>query len=412
MKKSIKNVLMISILAIAGIFGASSIALNNKVDAEPVTEKAEAASVPSGVYVDISACQWNTWGASLSNIKAHFFKGSTSYTTWPGTSVSSATVNGTTYGYVAVPSGATQVIFNAWGGDRNQNKTEDLTIPTDGKILFKVTSFNTSSVQTGSWSNLDVMHPSSSLLSPSSTTARVFINNDSAHADWKSAVLGIRAWGGSSSTLNSKPVTASVYAVSWFDGNWSSVYYAYADIPNDCTAFQVVRLSGDSQSASVWSYSDSVTKGNTSFSCIYYLVGGSTDSMTLSPGGAKDDHAGSTLLQKVIESYDTCSSSNYNGYGDANELNTNFYSHADDWAKAQTGTSRGGSSVALSTHFDAMITRKAGGTYNGLANLGFTLFGAEEDMSTVIIIVASSVALLSVTALSILVIKKRKREQE
>ena len=356
-------------------------------------EKAEAASVPSGVYVDISACQWKTWGATLSNIKAHFFKGDTGYTTWPGTAVSSVSVNGKTYGYAAVPSGATQVIFNAWGGDSNQNKTGNLTIPTDGKLLFSVTSYNTSSVQTGAWSNLDVIHPTSSLLTPSNSTARVFINNDSAHQDWKSAVLGIRAWGGSCSTLNNKPVTASVYAVSWFDGNYDGVYYAYADIPNDCTAFQVVRLSTDAQSADVWSYSDSVTKGNTSFSCIYYLVGGSRDSMPLSAGGAKDDHAGSTLLQKVIEAYDTCSSSNYNGYGDANELNTNFYSHADDWAKSQNGTSRGGVSATLQTHFEAMINRKTNGISSGRSII---LLSTQATNNTIIVIVVIGAAAVAV----------------
>ena len=41
-----------------------------------------------------------------------------------------------------------------------------------------------------------------------------------------------------------------------------------------------------------------------------------------------------------------------------------------------------------------------------------SLFGEEDSLSTVIIIVASSVALLSVTALSILVIKKRKNKEE
>ena len=41
-----------------------------------------------------------------------------------------------------------------------------------------------------------------------------------------------------------------------------------------------------------------------------------------------------------------------------------------------------------------------------------SLFGEEDNLSTIIIIVASSVALLSVTALSILVIKKRKNKEE
>lgn len=364
-----------------------------------------AASVPSGVYVNIDNCQWKSWGATLSNIKAHFFNGGTGYTTWPGTAVTSVTVNGKSYGYASVPSGATQVIFNAWGGDSNQNKTGDLTIPTDGKLLFTVTSYNTGSVQTGSWSNLDVMHPTTSLLTPSASTARVFINNDSAHADWKSAKLGIRAWGGSCSTLNNRPVTANVYGVSWFNGNYSDVWYGYADIPVDCTSFQVVRLSADSQSATVWSYSDSINKSNTAFSCIYYLVGGSTDSMSLSAGGAKDDHAGSVLLAKVIESYDTCSSNNCNGYGDANELNTNFYSHADDWARSQTGTSRGGASATFSSHFEAMIARKASGASSSSILLNNSVVGSSVGMIATII--TSSLVL---TAIGGYFLFKRKKE--
>lgn len=382
-KHLISSLLLSASLVTAGALFAS----------QEKVEKAEAASVPSGVYVDINNCQWKSWGATLSNIKAHFFKGSTGYTTWPGTAVTSVTVNGTTYGYAAVPSGATQVIFNSWNGTKDTDQTVDITIPTDGRLLFTVNTYNTGSKQNGIWSSLDVIHPTSSLLTPSATTARVFINNDSAHQDWKSAKLGIRAWGGSCSTLNNRPVSASVYGVSWFNGNYNDVWYAYADIPNDCTAFQVVRLSADTQSAAVWSYSDSVNKSNTAFSCIYYLVGGSTDSISLSAGGAKDDHAGSTLLQKVIESYDTCSSSNYNGYGDANELNTNFYSHADDWAKSQTGTSRGGNTATLKSHFEGMINRKTNGLPSGRINI---LVTPEKANTSIFVIVVVGVAALSV----------------
>ena len=53
------------------------------------------------------------------------------------------------------------------------------------------------------------------------------------------------------------------------------------------------------------------------------------------------------------------------------------------------------------------------GVYGAVRNFTpFNLFGEEDNLSTVIIIVASSVALLSVTALSILVIKKRKNKEE
>ncbi len=48
----------------------------------------------------------------------------------------------------------------------------------------------------------------------------------------------------------------------------------------------------------------------------------------------------------------------------------------------------------------------------GLHSSPFDLFGSEDNFSTIIIIVSSSVALLSVTALSILVIRKRKSKED
>ena len=90
-------------------------------------------------------------------------------------------------------------------------------------------------------------------------------------------------------------------------------------------------------------------------------------------------------------------------YGDANEQAAARY----DYVLGKYETSQGLSDFA---------DRKNGGHYSQSAirtYTPFSLFGNSKDsFSTVIIIVASSVALLSVTALSILVIRKRKTKEQ
>ena len=123
----------------------------------------------------------------------------------------------------------------------------------------------------------------------------------------------------------------------------------------------------------------------------------------------------------------TCSTgtyNNYNGYGAVNNYKSTFYDnivsglsldgwYVNDFADGDTGYS-GSTSRLTDAHgkYLWMNYRKNGGDKPG-AYLGFgSLFGdSENNISVVIIIIASSVALLSVTALSILVIRKRKSKE-
>lgn len=101
----------------------------------------------------------------------------------------------------------------------------------------------------------------------------------------------------------------------------------------------------------------------------------------------------------------------------------NYYDHLTD--EAQTAVKSGSSDtdvVAMRAKYD-YIVGKYGTTIApdymsrnpapiaGLYNIG-AIFGTEDNFSTIIIIISSSVALLSVTALSILVIRKRKSKEQ
>lgn len=368
--------------------------------------EAEAAgSVPSAVYVDISSCQWNNWGASLSNIKAHFF-GDKEYTTWPGTAVSSVSVNGTTYGYVAVPSGATKVIFNVWDGGSSQNQTDDLTIPTDGKLLFRVTSYNTSSVQTGSWENLEQRYTSAT--SPSSSTGRIIFNNSGSawQYDGKCAV---RAWGGSAAVANNAshtPVSASTYVLEWIndkEGTDFDNWYGYVDIPLDVSGFQFVLMDGTG--TSIWNYQigDSYTIAAGCFAKVYYASGDSKTNISISTGGAKDGNAGGSLMATLLSAFNTCSDNTYIGYPNASDINTNFYSHATATAKSTTCTSLGGVSKTVQEHYEGMARRPG-----SLPASNYVLFNTAKNDISVILIAVSVISGIALTGFGLYFFKKRK----
>ena len=343
----------------ASMAAGVGVALSSTLIPDSVSVQAGDGSVPSGIYVDIENCQWKSWSATLSDVKAHFFNGGTGYDTWPGTAVSSVAVNGTTYGYVSVPSGATQVIFNAWGGKADKEKTVDLTIPTDGKCLFKVTSYNTDSAQTGTWSNLEQRYTAKPTTA-SSSTGRVIAFNSNAHSDWQTATIAVRAWGGSASQANNSShsfVSASTYLIDWFNGGGSdSRWYGIADIPTNVTSYQFVRLSGASSSAVVWSYSDSLDLSDSSFSCVHYLNADSTDHCPVSTGRA--DSVGAALATRIIAARNTCNSSVHNGYGAFTNLNNNFFKQLTDGAKTTSCKSLGGSTnFTVQQHVDFMQSK-------------------------------------------------------
>lgn len=146
-----KNILAVALLSSALVIGTGVALAHGMRGATEVK-----ADTPANVYVAFGAdSAWKTWGASASDTKIYFFDEGDTSTAFPGDSVTATVINEVTYLKAAVPAGSTKMIINVWGGGSNQNKTEDLTIPTDGKNLFTVTSANNGALQTGAWSVLD-----------------------------------------------------------------------------------------------------------------------------------------------------------------------------------------------------------------------------------------------------------------
>ncbi|MBR0439337.1 MAG: hypothetical protein IJK27_01065 [Bacilli bacterium] len=382
---------------------------NNVVQQNSVAPAEAAGSIPSGVYVDISACQWAAWGATLDNIKAYYWGGSSS-PTWPGTKVSQISVNGTTYGYIALPSDAKNIAFNAWDGkdngyDADKNKTVDLTIPTDGTCLFKITTYNTNSKQNGSWANLEQRYTGTT--TPSAKTGRLFTNNDQAHTDWKDGVnLAVRAWGGSASKANNiinSFVSASTYMVTWVDGGAEDgKWYAYADVPTDITGFQFVRMSGSTATADVWSYSDAFELSSDSFSTVYFLKATSTDYCPVERN--KANSVGPGLATNLFAAYDTCSSSSYNGYGAYNSLNTNFFAQLTAEANSTQCTSlNGAANYTVAQHVAGMARRPASLLGSNIIN------GLDKAANPILLTTVIGISGISIIGIFFFV-KKRKQQ--
>lgn len=196
--------------------------------------------------------------------------------------------------------------------------------------------------------------------SPSSSTGRVFFYNSGTH--WASAAgCAVYAWGGSASgqkiwSSQSVTVDASIYHLTWFSDDNGSMY-GYADIPTNVTGYKFTTLDSgvDSYELKLGYFSDTQFSSD-SFAYVRY---GLQNGNAISSGGAKDDVAGANLMKKVIQAYDTCSSSVLNGYGAYNALNTNFYTHATSAARAATEKSLNGNTVSIQAHFEGMMSRSA-----------------------------------------------------
>ena len=100
-------------------------------------------------------------------------------------------------------------------------------------------------------------------------------------------------------------------------------------------------------------------------------------------------------MKKVMEAYDTCSSSVLNGYGAYNALNTNFYSHATAAAKSATQKSLNGQTATIQKHFEGMGSRTSG---NGINSGRFLFLGNSKDdiTSSIFIIIFGTLSLAAV----------------
>ena len=219
-------------------------------------------------------------------------------------------------------------------------------------------------------------------------------------------------------------------------------YFYYVDLPTTITKIQPIRIESGSSNAgriSVWnwmanddkylavsSYKPSVmwvcdyyNWDTPAYSCGFYAFANST----LSPAWT----ASAPVMAKVLEAYYTCSDSDLNGNRAASNLKSNFWEHLygtgfdttmiydytyEDY-KAH-GDSYDGCS--RSDSYQISVTEKwlhlysAQSVYGSIRNIDpYTLIvGSEDNSSVILIIIASSISILSITALSVLMVKKKK----
>ena len=223
----------------------------------------------------------------------------------------------------------------------------------------------------------------------SSSTGRVFFYNSGTH--WASAAgCAVYAWGGGASpkiwSNQTIDADATIYNLNWFtDDNGES--YGYADIPTNVTGYKFCTITDVNAYVTGIGYYSNDVGGEFIPDSFAYVRYGLAEGNDISTGGAKNDVAGGNLMTKVIEAYDTCSSSALNGYGAYDALNTNFLSHATTAALSTSAKSLGGNSETIQTHFEAMAQRKA---YGVSSSSPFLLFKSNQKtpLYAVIIIVA------------------------
>ena len=240
-------------------------------------------------------------------------------------------------------------------------------------------------------------------------TTRVFLYNSGTH--WESGgVCALRTFGIREPHQNLDIVS---YVFNFFEdstGDW----YGYVDIPKTITGCQVVKMASETYGANNSYYQSNAdfNLSSGSESCSNAVLYCAVDGNAISVGGSHDDEAGAVLLSKVLEACDTCSEDNLNGFISYPNLNNYYYSHAIAGAGSATCKSMNSNeNYQIDIHFANIASRYANpslvnrsmnnGVLLGLLNEG------ESNMSTIIIIIASSISLLSITALSILLVKKR-----
>lgn len=243
--------------------------------------------------------------------------------------------------------------------------------------------------------------------SPSSSTGRVFFNNSGTHwADNSGNYKGcaVYAWGGDASprkwTSGSATYSATVYHLTWFNDD-NGMSYGYADIPLNASGYKFVRTTvADEYTTGLGYFSDN----QFNIDSFAYVRFGNVSGNEISSGGAKDDVAGANLMKKVVQAYDTCSSSVLNGYGAYNALNTNFYLHATAAAKSATEKSLNGQTKTIQAHFEGMQARSTGGTPSSRIILGET---AEKAGTYALVII---VGIIGVSAIGSYFFLRRRKE--
>lgn len=337
MFKGIKTAIAVA-LSIGGLGTAVTL---SAVAASPKEEQvARAATYEYDVYVDIQGAHSDY---DAGDVYCHNWDGG-SGTTWPGTKMTQ--VEGSLYG-VNINSGNKKCIFNAGQG---KSQTSDLDV-TNHKVYL---------LNTNEWT--DIHHYiDGSDQSPSNSTTRVFINNSDL-GNWNSsgAQTMVRAWGSSSYSFD-----AAIYNLNWFENSGtgaSGKWYGYADIPADVSGWQVVRINPNCYRR-IWNFGPNGDVSSGGSARIYDLDENGWDFYW--NGNTSDSGVGETFAAKIFEAYNTCSSSDLNGYGAYSSLKANFFDYLTNNAKTSSCKSLGsGINFTVNEHVSGMASRASGSPSN------------------------------------------------
>lgn len=375
--KGLKTILGIA-LATTGFAGSVAFGITGNVSSK--AKVAEAAGSSSGyVFVDIS-------GTSSYSDGIYCHNWGTDGTTWPGTKMTLLQDN--IYYCQLKNASNNMLIFN----NNNGKQTGDTSI---NSKLFYMDSDTACHADDKSTARMDYTVGTST--TPSSSTTRLFIHHDNC-GNWKtSSTSKIRCWG-SSSYLNC--VDAYIYDLSFFENDGtgaSGQWYGYVDVPKDITGWQLVRTNS-SYAREIWAFQDGDVTN--SFSSRIWRLSEYDWSWSWDTNKG-DSNPGGSLMAKIVEAIDTCSSDANNGYGAYSELNSNFYSKATALGKSQTVTSLGGKSATVQEHFEGMARRPE--SLPGLNNV----VQSKKNNATALVIVIVSVSAITAVGAMILIRKKK-----
>lgn len=456
MKIKLKNILMISFLAVAGIFGISSAVINNQVKETPVVEKADAAeSAPSAVngkYVYFTDNY--SWGGTI-NVYFTTTSGSGG-PSWPGNAMVGLYKDGDNkiVYYSVVPDDTNLLIFNS-NGSKQTVDIKNFTL--DNTNGWYITGSDTGNRNVGTWKYAG---SATGLLSGEKVYIYVGGKQGETIQDGSGYAIYFfnkpSGWGSASEEYWSALATRVVDSNPTFnlgkDGGNNDISLYEVTVPGTNRQFSYMIPtrydSSKTPSSDKWggvynqTYDDIYLVDNTfkTVHLTYYWTDGSNKMsydatndyyeskvysnifgyhvMNQTTGTCKSD--GSTNTTTLASKWNTLRSE-YNGYSNviqyaiweavASEAGSDYLSK---------GTARYDyialhkypSLIGDNTDF---INRKASpgkaySVYRGFSP--FAVFCSEDNFSTIIIIISSSVALLSVTALSILVIRKRKAKED
>ncbi len=465
-----KNILLTSILAVAGIFGVSSAIINNKVNEQPVVEKAKAASTACDVYFK---AKWA--GATITEVKVHYWNGGDFW--MPMTEV--YTDEGCKVYKYTIPAGNSEFQYQTytsnWGSGEwhtSVNKTVTNNILCTPSESWSGSNFNLSQGIAYPYTiNYDGNEKTSGSMSSETAygnvswglSANKFSRTGYLFVGWNTKADGSGSSYTEKGLLPAKTNTTAVTVYAQWAYTNPTVYFV-----NGYSWGQpyVYYWGGDT---SVSGPGVAMTKTDAMIHCVVddtwfdifiwkYTISGSPTGLLFDDGQLGDGHqtgnisaangvvgwwhinAGTfgEVANYLISFEGSMGSYTYNGQsysksicnlgGSASSLVSSYNTLAGSGGDAATSITNSKivtystpvsspsstASIDIPTLIAQINKNTSNGVYGAVRNFTpLSLFGDSEDsLSTVIIIAASSVALLSVTALSILVIKKRKNKEK